>query len=44
MGRACQSYLGYALEERLHLNTHRYDEPLVPLIRWACRSRTPPPA
>lgn len=33
MGRACQSYLGYALEERLHLNTHRYDEPLVPLSR-----------
>lgn len=33
MGRAIQSYLGYALEERLHLNTHRYDEPLVPLQR-----------
>lgn len=33
MGRAIQSYLGYALEERLHLNTHRYDEPLVPLHR-----------
>jgi acetone carboxylase, beta subunit len=28
MGRAIQSYLGYALEERIHLNTHRYDEPL----------------
>lgn len=33
MGRALQCYLGYALEERLHLNTHRYDEPLVPLNR-----------
>ena len=33
MGRAIQSYLGYALEERIHLNTHRYDEPLVPISR-----------
>ena len=33
MGRAIQSYLGYALEERIHLNTHRYDVPLVPLER-----------
>lgn len=33
MGRALQCYLGYALEERLHLNTHKYDEPLVPLNR-----------
>ncbi len=33
MGRAIQSYLGYALEDRLHLNTHRYDEPLVPVSR-----------
>ena len=33
MGRAIQSYLGYALEERIHLNCHRYDEPLVPLSR-----------
>lgn len=33
MGRAVQSYLGYALEDRIHLNTHRYDEPLVPLSR-----------
>ena len=33
MGRGAQSYLGYALEERIHLNTHRYDEPLVPLSR-----------
>jgi acetone carboxylase beta subunit len=33
MGRAIQCYLGYALEERIHLNTHRYDEPLVPLTR-----------
>lgn len=29
MGRAIQCYLGYAFEDRLHLNTHRYDEPLV---------------
>jgi hypothetical protein len=29
-GRAIQSYLGYALEEeRIHLNTHRYDKPLA---------------
>ncbi|WP_034411536.1 hydantoinase/oxoprolinase family protein [Derxia gummosa] len=33
MGRAIQSYLGYALEERIHLNTHRYDAPLVPISR-----------
>ena len=33
MGRALQSYLGYALEDRIHLNTHRYDEPIVPLSR-----------
>ncbi len=33
MGRAAQSYLGYALEDRIHLNTHRYDTPLVPLSR-----------
>jgi len=33
MGRALQSYLGYALEDRVHLNTHRYDPPLVPLSR-----------
>ncbi|MDO6562407.1 hydantoinase/oxoprolinase family protein [Amphritea sp. 1_MG-2023] len=29
MGRAIQSYLGYAFEDRIHLNTHRYDDPLV---------------
>lgn len=29
MGRAIQCYLGYAFEDRLHLNSHRYDEPLV---------------
>ena len=29
MGRAVQSYLGYAFEDRIHLNTHRYDDPLV---------------
>lgn len=33
MGRAIQCYLGYALEERIHLNTHKYDEPLIPLKR-----------
>jgi Hydantoinase B/oxoprolinase/Hydantoinase/oxoprolinase N-terminal region len=33
MGHAIQSYLGYALEERLHLNSHRHDQPLVPLER-----------
>lgn len=33
MGRALQSYLGYALEERVHLNTHKYDSPLIPLSR-----------
>ncbi|NMM38683.1 MAG: hydantoinase/oxoprolinase family protein [Glaciimonas sp.] len=33
MGRAAQSYLGYALEERIHLNCHHYDAPLVPLSR-----------
>ncbi|MCL6632911.1 MAG: hydantoinase/oxoprolinase family protein [Alicyclobacillus herbarius] len=30
MGRSVQSYLGYSYEDRLHLNTHRYDPPLVP--------------
>lgn len=30
MGRGVQSYLGYSYEDRLHLNTHRYDPPLVP--------------
>lgn len=30
MGRAVQCYLGYAYEDRIHLNTHRYDPPLVP--------------
>lgn len=29
MGRAIQSYLGYSYSDRLHLNTHRYDPPLV---------------
>ncbi len=24
-----QCYLGYAFEDRLHLNSHRYDDPLV---------------
>ncbi|MED1488593.1 hydantoinase/oxoprolinase family protein [Bacillus smithii] len=30
MGRAIQAYLGYSYSDRLHLNTHRYDPPLVP--------------
>lgn len=30
MGRAIQSYLGYSYSDRLHLNTHRFDPPLVP--------------
>ena len=30
MGRGIQSYLGYSYEDRLHLNTHRYEPPLVP--------------
>lgn len=29
MGRAIQAYLGFAYEDRLHINTHYYDEPLV---------------
>lgn len=30
MGRAIQAYLGFAYEDRIHLNTHYYDAPLVP--------------
>lgn len=30
MGRAIQAYLGFAYEDRIHLNTHYFDEPLVP--------------
>ena len=35
MGRGIQTYLGYSYEDRLHLNTHKYEPPLVPrdLIR-----------
>ena len=33
MGRAIQAYLGFAYEDRIHLNTHYYDEPLVPRER-----------
>jgi len=29
MGRAIQAYLGFAYEDRIHLNTHYYDEPLI---------------
>ena len=40
-GPCLQSYLGYALEDRIHLNTHRYDEPLVPVSRTrGVRERT----
>ena len=28
--RAVQSFSGYSYEDRIHLNTHRYDAPLVP--------------
>ncbi|TDX30095.1 hydantoinase/oxoprolinase family protein [Rhodovulum visakhapatnamense] len=30
MGRAIQAYLGFAYEDRIHINTHYYDDPLVP--------------
>jgi acetone carboxylase beta subunit len=30
MGRGIQAYLGFAYEDRIHLNTHYFDEPLVP--------------
>lgn len=30
MGRAVQAHLGYAYEDKIHLNTHKYDPPLVP--------------
>lgn len=33
MGRAIQAYLGFAYEDRIHINTHYYDEPLVPRQR-----------
>lgn len=29
MGRAIQAYLGFAYEDRIHINTHYFDEPLV---------------
>jgi len=31
MGRGVQSYLGYSYEDRLHVNTHKYEPPLVPI-------------
>jgi acetone carboxylase beta subunit len=37
MGRAIQAYLGYSYSDRLHLNTHRYDPPLVPRETQGCR-------
>lgn len=30
MGRAIQSYLGYSYADRIHINTHYFDPPLVP--------------
>lgn len=30
MGRAIQSYLGFSYSDRIHVNTHYYDPPLVP--------------
>jgi len=31
MGRGVQTYLGYSYEDRLHLNTHRHEPPLIPI-------------
>ena len=33
MGRAIQAYLGYSYSDRIHLNTHHFDPPLVPRKR-----------
>ena len=30
MGRGVQSHLGYSYADRIHVNTHHFDEPLVP--------------
>lgn len=30
MGRGLQSYLGYSYADRIHINTHHFDPPLVP--------------
>lgn len=30
MGRGLQSYLGYSYSDRIHINTHHFDQPLVP--------------
>ncbi|UAC49481.1 hydantoinase/oxoprolinase family protein [Bacillus aquiflavi] len=30
MGRAIQSHLGYSYADRIHINTHHFDPPLVP--------------
>ncbi|SFE57114.1 hydantoinase/oxoprolinase family protein [Alteribacillus iranensis] len=30
MGRGLQSFLGYSYSDRVHINTHHFDEPLVP--------------
>src|SRR5699024_2919470 len=31
MGRGVQTYLGYSYEDRLHLNTHKHEPPLIPI-------------
>lgn len=33
MGRGIQSYLGYSYADRIHINTHEFDPPLVPRNR-----------
>lgn len=30
MGRGVQSHLGYSYADRIHINTHHFDEPIVP--------------
>lgn len=30
MGRGIQSYLGYSYADRIHINTHHFDPPLIP--------------
>jgi len=30
MGRGLQSFLGYSYSDRIHINTHHFDQPLVP--------------
>jgi len=33
MGRGIQAYLGYSYSDRIHINTHEHDDPLVPINR-----------